>query len=368
MANLPLSNIFYRKTRTGIGILSVALGVAMVLVLVGLTEGSLNEYAERITNVGADIMFMGPDSSPFLALNTGVMSEGLAEKLGEVSGVKAVAPVLHWRVTSIKETKKLVSVFGVDLSTYNQIGHGVDIVDGNAFQRPNDIVVDTVISSADSLALGDTIPMMNQDFEISGICRAGAGARIYVDLHALQEGSGQPGKVSFFLIKVADGSSIGEVAAALETQFEGYKVTALEGFVEELRENALGLKQFTTVLSALAVLISFLVILLAMYTTIIERTREIGVLKALGAGKLYIIRLVMTESFLICLLGVLVGYGFSLAGRALIVSLFPTLTVDLIPRQFVIAALLGICGGLLGALYPAYRAAKLDPVEALNFE
>jgi len=368
MANLPLSNIFYRKTRTGIGILSVAIGVAMVLVLVGLTEGSLNEYAERITNVGADIMFMGPDSSPFLALNTGVMSEGLAEKLGEVPGVAVVAPVLHWRVTSIKETKKLVSIFGVDLSSYNRIGRGVDIVEGEAFQGPNDIVVDTVLSSADSLALRDTLPMMNQEFEISGICRAGAGARIYIDLHVLQAASGQPGKVSLFLIKVAEGSSVGEVAASLESRFEGYKVTALESFVEELRDNALGLKQFTRVLSALAVLISFLVILLAMYTTIIERTREIGVLKALGAGKLYIIRLVMTESLIICVLGVLVGYALSVGGRALIVGLFPTLTVDLMPSQFLVAALLGICGGLLGALYPAYRAAKLDPVEALNFE
>jgi putative ABC transport system permease protein len=122
------------------------------------------------------------------------------------------------------------------------------------------------------------------------------------------------------------------------------------------------------VLSFLAVLISFMVILLAMYTTVIERTREIGVLKALGAGKMYIIRLVITESFLICLIGVLVGYGFSLLGRFTILTLFPTLTVSLVPRQFVIAALLGIFGGLLGALYPAYRAAKLDPVEALNFE
>ena len=368
MANLPLSNIFYRKTRTGIGILSVALGVSMVLVLVGLTEGSLNEYADRITNMGADILFMAPDSSPFLVLNTGVMSERLGEKLGEVPGVEAVAPVLHWRVTSIKGVKKLVSIFGVDLPSYNRIGRGVEIVEGTGFQGPGDIIVDTVLSTADGLKLGDTLPMMNQDFRISGICKAGAGARIYMRLDALQEATGQPGKTALFLIKVAQGRRVGDVAAALESQFEGYKVTALEGFVEELKDNALGLKQFTRVLSVLAVIISFLVILLAMYTTIIERTREIGVLKALGAGKLYIIRLVMTESFLICLLGVLVGFGLSLLGRALILTLFPTLTVALIPSQFAIAALLGIFGGLAGALYPAYRAARLDPVEALNFE
>ena len=373
VANLPLSNIFYRKTRTVIGILSVALGVSLVLVIVGLTEGTLNEYADRITNVGADIMFMGPDSSPFLvtkrpALNTGVMSERLAEKLGEVDGVRAVAPILYWRITSIKETKKLVSIFGVDLNTYNKIGNGVQVVDGTVFQKPNDIIVDTVLSSADQLDLGDRIRMMGRDFEIAGICKAGAGVRIYVDLAALQEASGQPGKVSLFMIRVNEGSDVGEVAATLEKKFEGYKVTAMEGFVEELRDNALGLKQFVRVLSALAVLISFMVILLAMYTTIIERTREIGVLKALGAGKMYIVRLVITESFLICLIGVVVGYGLSLLGRFTILAFFPTLTVSLVPSQFVIAALLGICGGLLGAVYPAYRAAKLDPVEALNFE
>jgi putative ABC transport system permease protein len=158
------------------------------------------------------------------------------------------------------------------------------------------------------------------------------------------------------------------VGAALEEQFEGYQVTALESYTEALKENALGLDEFTQVLSFLAVLISFLVILLAMYTTVIERTREIGILKALGASKLYIVRLVVAESFIICAIGVIVGFILSLIGRFWVLSLFPTLTVALLPKWFMIAALLGIGGGLLGALYPAVRAAKLDPVEALNFE
>ena len=133
------------------------------------------------------------------------MSEWLAEKLGEVDGVRAVAPILYWRITSIKETKKLVSIFGVDLNTYNKIGNGVQVVDGTVFQKPNDIIVDTVLSSADQLDLGDRIRMMGRDFEIAGICKAGAGVRIYVDLAALQEASGQPGKVSLFMIRVTKG-------------------------------------------------------------------------------------------------------------------------------------------------------------------
>jgi putative ABC transport system permease protein len=209
---------------------------------------------------------------------------------------------------------------------------------------------------------------MNREFTVSGICTAGAGVRLFARIDVLGEANDQAGKASFFFLDVASAHEVGEVAARLEQKFEGYKVTAMENFSEAMEEQAFGLQEFIQVLSILAVLISFLVILLAMYTTVIERTREIGILKALGAGKSYIIRLVMAESFIICAIGVVVGYVISVFGRMIMLSFFPTLTVDLMPRWFLIAALLGIGGGLLGALYPAFRAAQLDPVEALNFE
>ena len=86
MANLPLANIFNRKTRTTVGILAVALGVALVLVLVGLAHGSLDETADRIKNVGADIIFQAPDSSPFLALSSGVVDVRYGARLLDVPG------------------------------------------------------------------------------------------------------------------------------------------------------------------------------------------------------------------------------------------------------------------------------------------
>ena len=368
MANLPTSNIFYRKTRTGIGILAVGIEVALVLVLVGLALGTVNEFAERLTNVGADIIFPGSDASPFFVLNSGVMSGELAHKLAEVPGVEVVAPVLTGRVTRVKDKSKIVMVFGVDLESYHRIGQGIEIVEGRLPAGREEVVIDSVLAAADGFSAGDPIGILGRDYKVSGICKAGAGARIYLLLSSLQEATAQPGKVSFFFIKAAPGRRVGQVAADLERAFEGYKVTALEGFAEELEKNALGLKEFIRVLSALAALISFLVILLAMYTTIIERTREIGILKALGAGKSYIIRLVMTESLIICSIGVLVGFALSVAGRAYLAFAFPTLTVALLPRWFLIAALLGIGGGLVGSVYPAYRAASLDPVEALSFE
>ncbi len=368
MANLPLSNIFNRKTRTTVGILAVALGVALVMVLVGLAHGSLDETADRMKNVGADIIFQGPDSSPFIVLGTAAMSEKLGTKLLEVPGVSAVAPVLVNRTMRIKDKSKFVNIFGIREESYNTVGQGIEIVEGRGLRDPFDVVVDTVLATADGISVGDTLRLINRDFTVSGICQAGAGVRIYMSLSDMQQITATDGKATFFFVKVDENRDVGDVAAELETRFEGYKVTALEYLAEAMKENALGLTEFVRVLSFFSALISFLVILLAMYTTIIERTREIGILKALGATKPFIIRLVMAESFLICAMGVLVGFALSYMGRIVVLITFPTLTVALLPRWFLYSALVGIVGGLLGAVYPAYRAAKLDPVEALKFE
>jgi putative ABC transport system permease protein len=118
----------------------------------------------------------------------------------------------------------------------------------------------------------------------------------------------------------------------------------------------------------MAVVISFLVVLLAMYTTIIERTREIGILRAIGASQAKVVQLVINESALICLAGVVVGIALALSGRWLLPRVFPTLTVQLTREWALIASALGLAGGLLGSFYPAVTAARMDPVQALNFE
>ena len=137
---------------------------------------------------------------------------------------------------------------------------------------------------------------------------------------------------------------------------------------ELLASSAAGLKEFITAVTLISIIISFLVILLAMYTAIIERTREIGILKALGATKAYIIKLIMQESLVLCVAGVIVGLGFSFLVRYLMKVYMPMSTVELRASWMFWAALLGIFGGALGSLYPAFRAARQDPVKALTYE
>jgi putative ABC transport system permease protein len=105
-----------------------------------------------------------------------------------------------------------------------------------------------------------------------------------------------------------------------------------------------------------------------MYTTIIERTREIGILKSLGASKGYIIAVILREAGLLSVVGIMVGYGVAAVARKAILAKFPTLSIELTMEWAAYAALLALAGSILGAFYPALRAAQLDPVDALAYE
>ena len=132
--------------------------------------------------------------------------------------------------------------------------------------------------------------------------------------------------------------------------------------------NLPGLGAFINVMIGIAVVIGFLVIFLSMYTTIIERTREIGVLKSLGASKGYIVQIVLSETTLLCLAGVIAGVGLSFLMRSIFIKLFPSLTILITADWVLRAGLIAIVGGLLGAAYPAWMASRKDPVEALAYE
>jgi putative ABC transport system permease protein len=105
-----------------------------------------------------------------------------------------------------------------------------------------------------------------------------------------------------------------------------------------------------------------------MYTTIIERTREIGVLKSLGASKGYIVQVILSETTLLCAAGIGAGIGMSYAVRAFFLKAFPTLTIIISAGWILRAAVIAILGGLIGAAYPAWVASRKDPVEALAYE
>jgi putative ABC transport system permease protein len=368
MANLPAANVMHRKTRTAVSVLAVAMEVAMVMLLVGMANGTLSDIVDRLQNVGADVLFQPPDASLILGATSAVMPIKYMEIMRQVPGVKEVTPVLNWLVSQIGGESRAVNLWAIDYPTYAAISGGFDLVEGRPLAEPNDLVMDTVLARATGMKVGDTLHMLNRDFHIAGICRAGAGGRLYARIEDVQEAIGTPGKASFFLVKATSKEHGEDLARALEEKFKGYKITPIGQVSKAMQDNAVGLKQFKEALTGMAVIISFLVVLLAMYTTIIERTREIGILRAIGASQQTVVRLVVAESALICVAGVVVGMLLAAGGRWFLPHVFPTLSVTLTRDWALIAASLGLTGGLLGSIYPALKAARMDPIQALTFE
>jgi putative ABC transport system permease protein len=132
--------------------------------------------------------------------------------------------------------------------------------------------------------------------------------------------------------------------------------------------NIPGLQTFINAMIALAVSIGLMVIFLTMYTTVLERTRDIGVLKALGASSGMIVRALLAETSLLCVLGICAGVGLSYALRAGFLEIFPTLSV-LITWDWVLrAGCIAMVGAIFGASYPAWLATRKDTVDALAYD
>jgi putative ABC transport system permease protein len=362
--HMIVQNVLHRPLRTLITVLAVAIEVTLVIIVVGLTSGLLAESAKRIEGVGADIMVQPPSASVFMAFSGAPMPIAIAGKLEQLEYVQAVAPVLlQFNSTGLE------IVYGIEQDTFKAVTGGFVFHEGRDLGDPNDIIVDDVYAKSKRIKLGQTIHVLEHDFHVVGIVEHGKGARLFVFLSTLQEMAGARDKASVFFIKCDRTDHTAAVIDEIRQLLPRYEIRPLKDFISLMTSSNLpGLGAFINVMIGIAVVIGFLVIFLSMYTTIIERTREIGVLKALGASKPYIVQIILSETTLLCVAGVIGGIGLSFLMRSIFIKLFPTLTILISVSWILRAGLIAVVGGLLGAAYPAWLASRKDPVEALAYE
>ena len=361
---LILSNILYRPVRTALSALAVAMEVAMVMLFVGLAHGLVNDSARRQEGVGADVMVQPSGSSFLLAITNAPMPLKIGGRLEEIPHVLAVAPTLI-----LFNTGALSMVYGIDMNSFNRVSGGFAYHAGGPFSKPNDLLVDDLYATSNHVKVGQTVTLLNRQFSVCGIVEHGKGARLFIPLQTAEDLLQVQDKATIFWVKCTEPAYTGNVVDAIRQLLPNCKVTPVKEWMSLMTSNNLpGLNVFTTVIIIIAVGIGFLVIFLSMYTTITERTREIGILKSLGASKGYIIAVILREASLLSAVGILAGYAVAVIIRKIILANFPTLVIELTVLWAVYAAVLAIAGSLLGSFYPAMRAAQLDPVDALAYE
>ena len=365
MGELIARNLLHRPLRTLIGVLAVAVEVALVVLIVGLSTGLLTETAKRIEGIGADIMLQSPSAQVFLAFSGSPMPIKIADKLSSLKYVQSVAPAL----LQFNSTGGVDVIYGIDRESFREVSGGFVFLDGHDMEGPDDLLVDDWAAKAKHVKVGDTYNLLNHDWHVTAIIEHGKGARLFVPIATLQDLVGAHDKASIFLLKCTRPEHTEDVMAQMRQMFPGYPVRPLKDFLSLMTStNIPGLEAFIDSMIALAVSIGLLVIFLSMYTTVIERTRDIGVLKSLGANRFFIVRALLTESAALCALGILAGVGLSYLVRAAFLMGFPTLSILITPGWLLRAAGIALIGAIFGASYPAWMASRKDAVEALSYD
>ncbi|PYV86812.1 MAG: ABC transporter permease [Acidobacteria bacterium] len=362
-----LANIFHRPMRSLATILAVGLEVALILTIVGLTQGIVMDSAKRIEGIGADIILRPPGASFLMATSAAPMPIKISEALYAVKGVRYVTPVL----TELNSQGGLDLIYGIDLPSFNEVSSGFIFRSGSEFQDPMDVIIDDIYAHSRKLKIGDHVTFLNHSFKVCGIVEHGKGSRIYLPIQTMQNLMGVVGRASLMYIKCHSKQDVPEVTKKLKELLPGYTVLRTEEFVSQMSSainDMAALRYFINLVTFIAALVGFFVIFLAMYTTITERTREIGILKSLGASKGYVLAVFMKEALSLCLLGFLFGILLSFGGELLIRKIFPSLQIVLGLEWIFKAAVIAVVSASLGAFYPAIRAAAQDPIDALAYE
>ncbi len=385
--SLVVKNPFRNKTRSALAIVGISIGI-IVIVALGMVTGGLESSTQSTLKAGAaEITVMQTGSSSFGF--SGSLNESLATSLLSVNGVKNTAGILRATNTSTSGAAATansssssfgpeggVSVTGIDADKLSLMG--IDSVNGTAFTNTstNQVIIGTTIASTLNKTVGDSINLFGKNFTITGTYETGdfiTDAGIVMPLSTLQNLTNNNNKVSDILVKVTDNANVTTVSQSIENAYPNQLSTTTAA--DEANRINQGLSFIDTAswaISLLAIFIGAVGVINTMIMSVYERTREIGVLKAVGWRDRRILGMILGESVVLTLMAFVIGTIVAVVGVELILTLSPSVggiikpsfAYDIFLRAFLVAFLVGVIGGL----YPAYRASRLSPTEALRYE
>jgi len=367
MNKMVVANLVHRPIRSLISVVAIALEVTLILLIVGLCYGIMNDNKHRTAGVGFDVIVQPPGSSFFQGLSGAPVSEKIADVLKGMPHVKVVSPVV-WQIAT---GGGLEVIDGINLTSFEALGGPFQYLKGGPFQQPNDVLVDDYIAAQKHVKIGDTMEILNHSFRVCGIVENGRGARKFVPMTTLQDLIGAQGKASVFYMKLDDPANADAVVDSVKRQpgMEQYSVRSMQEYLSMMTPSNLpGFRPFIGIVIGVSLVIGFLVIFQSMYTAVMERTREIGILKSIGASKAYIVNVILRETVLLAVAGIVVGIIVSMVARTAIVHRWPLIQVESNGGWIIRATLIAIVGAAGGAIYPAFKAAQKDPIDALAYE
>lgn len=373
--SLILKNPFRNKSRALLAIVGIGIGIATIVALGAVTDGLISSAEDTLHSGGTDITIMGERSSSATAnmLGSNPLEDKWIEKISNITGVEKAIGMYS---TNIPDSKnEYINVVGINP---NDIKYAeLTITDGKVFSdNPNDkeIIIGKLAKDQYKYKVGDKITFDDVEYNIVGVYESGKPTQdngVFMHLNNTQKIADQEGNLSAIFVKVAKDVEVDTVTKNINSTYGDNitMVTSLSdmGMISDVIDLLHGA---SFGISLLAIIIGAVGIINTMLTSVMERTREIGVLKAVGWSNRRILLMIMGESIVITLVSAVVG---SICGviivelgsiYGLIGGVQPIFNITTFLSAFVVAFIVGIIGGV----YPASRAIKLPPTEALRYE
>lgn len=384
LTDIALQNLSRRKMRSALLVISVIIGVSSIVFLYTTTQAMKEDVANKLDQFGSNILIL-PDTGEAMTFG-GITVEAptqinqldmsLIPLMKTIKNKETLATIAPKLLVDTKIKGQEILLLGVNFPQELHLKKWwkLDGLAKNQIPTANEVILGSDAARSLGLSPKQTITIKGQDFKVAGVIQPTGSTEndqaVFIDLAVLQKLSNRPNAIS--LIEAAAfcyTCPIDEVTKQLTAILPGTKITALRSTLESRNDTINRFNLFARIVSLILFLASSLVITMTMKSSVEERTREIGILRAIGFRKRHIIQIVLTEAGILSVLGGLLGYLLGMGAAVSFGSVLVKAQVQ-IPWQsnlLVYALSASFLIGLLASLYPAWKAAKLDPTESLRY-
>lgn len=379
MFELAIKDIMRQKTRTLLTVIGIAIGIAAIVALGSISEGLQVSITKSLESASGMITVMQKSNQPlFAGMASSKITGATAEEIEKVDGVKDAGRIIMdfgYVDDNQKFGQPTIFFTGIEPSKIElYVTENVKIKDGDLLEDGDsyEVVLGETLADALNAKVGDTLSYKDAEFTVKGIIEKmgdpSADSGFIVPLDVAKEVTNRD---YYSLVIVIPNSidDVGDVAKNIEESVDEITATTTEQFAKQISSIIDQIRVFTVGIAAISAIVGGLGVMNTMIMSVMERRREIGILKAVGATNGFVIRQILIESAILSLIGGLIGVGLGEIGSLSIKILSSGLAFAQTTPQLIFYSLLfSLTLGVIGGLYPASLASKLDPIEALRYE